>query len=266
MIVCVYDQHQSALFLAASSERQAKRCKLWLRTVLNIEILISDASKYMNSRPHFDCVPLLKSFCTKSTTDKSYSGTVLLPKTKLPLRLEGKKLVVRDRLLSNGTQFTELYQWQRKYLEGKEFILHDGPPYANGVPHMGHAINKILKDVILRSKILQGKKVHYIPGWDCHGLPIELKAISNDRALNSMAIRQKARAFASETIVKQKEAFLSWGVIGDWDKTYATYQPTYIKNQVQQFFKLFKKQLIYRDVKPVYWSPSTRYVQLSSIR
>ncbi|KAI4470426.1 soleucyl-trna synthetase [Holotrichia oblita] len=201
---------------------------------------------------------ICNTFCTKSSAEKSYTHTVLLPKTKLPLRLEGKKLVDRDKLLSSSLQFTELYQWQRNHLEGNEFTLHDGPPYANGVPHMGHAINKILKDVILRHKILQGNKVHYIPGWDCHGLPIELKATTNNKALDSVKIRQKARAFASETIVKQKEAFLSWGVTGDWDNAYATYHPAYIKNQIQQFYKLFQKQLIYRDVKPVYWSPSTR--------
>lgn len=89
--------------------------------------------------------------------------------------------------------FSELYAWQREALKDRtEFILHDGPPYANGSPHIGHAVNKILKDITLRSNLLQGKKVHYIPGWDCHGLPIELKAItSKDRNLNAIEIRQK---------------------------------------------------------------------------
>ncbi|GJQ67952.1 hypothetical protein Trydic_g16709 [Trypoxylus dichotomus] len=196
---------------------------------------------------------------THTATDKRYhSNTVLLPKTKLPLRLNGKKLIDRDKLLSCSSQFVELYQWQRKHLDGNEFILHDGPPYANGVPHMGHAINKILKDVILRNNTLQGKRVHYVPGWDCHGLPIELKAIANSKDLDALEIRQKARIFASEAIAKQKEAFISWGVIGDWNQAYTTYHPSYIKNQIKQFYNLYQKKLVYRDMKPVYWSPSSK--------
>ncbi|KAF2884619.1 hypothetical protein ILUMI_21555 [Ignelater luminosus] len=190
---------------------------------------------------------------------KSYSHTVLLPQTKLPLRLDGNKLVERDKAITNLPAFSELYNWQREVLDGPEFILHDGPPYANGTPHMGHAMNKILKDTIIRSKIIQRKKVHYVPGWDCHGLPIELKVVSSENSskLTPIQIRHRARNFAKQAIDKQRQTFLSWGVIGDWNNAYLTFSNSYIKNQINKFYELYEKKLVYRDVKPVYWSPSS---------
>lgn len=124
---------------------------------------------------------------------------------------------------------------------------------------MGHAINKILKDITLRYKIMNQNRVHYVPGWDCHGLPIELKAVHNN-AENPLEIRKKARKYAEEAIIKQKEAFQSWGVTADWNESgyYFTSHSSYIKNQLRQFIKLYKKGIIFRDFMPVYWSPSSR--------
>lgn len=125
---------------------------------------------------------------------------------------------------------------------------------------MGHAVNKILKDIILKRKILDGTRVHYKPGWDCHGLPIELKALSNHKNLSPIQIRQKARKFAMEAIQKQKKSFESWGVVGSWNdesQTYRTIDKGYIKNQLKVFFTMYQKGLIYKDLKPVYWSPSS---------
>nr|CAI5832648.1 unnamed protein product [Callosobruchus analis] len=122
---------------------------------------------------------------------KLYSNTVILPKTRFPLRLENHKLLERDENIHSTADFENLYRWQRSHLSEPEFVLHDGPPYANGQAHMGHAINKILKDAILRSHIIKGNKVHFIPGWDCHGLPIELKAISDEIDLDPIKIRKK---------------------------------------------------------------------------
>ena len=103
----------------------------------------------------------------------TYSGTVLLPKTSFPSRVEGAKRIDLDQTIVNSSQFQNFYSWQNLNLLGRpEYILHDGPPYANGDPHIGHAVNKILKDITIRSKILSGHKVQYRPGWDCHGLPI----------------------------------------------------------------------------------------------
>lgn len=125
---------------------------------------------------------------------------------------------------------------------------------------MGHAVNKILKDIILKKKILDGRRVHYRPGWDCHGLPIELKALANSKASTPLEIRQKARNFAAGAIHRQKKSFESWGVLGSWnDETqiYRTFEKDYIKNQLKMFLEMYQKGLIYRDLKPVYWSPSS---------
>ncbi|KAL6442003.1 hypothetical protein ACFW04_002386 [Cataglyphis niger] len=196
----------------------------------------------------------------KSDTKQSYTKTVLLPQTNFPARLSGKKRVEMDSYLREKCGFLELYNWQRKNLKGPDFILHDGPPYANGEPHMGHAINKVLKDITLRNKIITGRRVHYIPGWDCHGLPIEQKILSNIKDVNPLEIRQKARKYASEAITKQREAFISWGIIADWNESgcYFTNHISYVKNQLQQFINLYDKGLVFRAFKPVHWSPSSK--------
>nr|CAD7407887.1 unnamed protein product [Timema cristinae] len=158
--------------------------------------------------------------------------------------------------------FSSLYAWQRKNVTGPDFVLHDGPPYANGKPHMGHAINKILKDITLRHKLLQGHKVHYVPGWDCHGLPIELKVLQGDLAkqatLTAIDVRKKARDVAVEAIDEQQSVFRCWGILADWDDCYYTFDTKYIKNQLWQFYHMFQLGLIFRDMKPVFWSPSSR--------
>ncbi|KAK2577144.1 hypothetical protein KPH14_003304 [Odynerus spinipes] len=200
----------------------------------------------------------------KDENKNKYTGTVILPQTKFTLRLNGKKRVDKDKYLLEKCGFLDLYRWQRKNLVGPDFVLHDGPPYANGDPHMGHAINKILKDITLRSKVIKGQRVHYVPGWDCHGLPIELKAIENfnikDKTADPLEIRRKAREYAKNAIKKQREVFASWGVMADWEESgcYFTNQVSYIKNQLQQFINLYEKGLIFRDFKPVHWSPVSR--------
>ncbi|XP_050295461.1 isoleucine--tRNA ligase, mitochondrial [Anthonomus grandis grandis] len=194
----------------------------------------------------------------KAAPINTYSDTVLLPKTKLPFRLEGQKLVERDKNIHKLAMFDELYGWQRNNLPDPEYVLHDGPPYANGKPHMGHAINKILKDIILRYKVLDKRKVHYTPGWDCHGLPIELKALSDTKDMGAIEIRHKARNFADKTINNQLNTFKSWGVMGDWENHYQTKSVDYVENQLRQFLELYEKGYVYRALKPIYWSPSSR--------
>jgi isoleucyl-tRNA synthetase len=109
----------------------------------------------------------------------------------------------------------QLYNWQLKNNTGEMWTLHDGPPYANGSVHIGHALNKILKDITNRFKIQTGHRVHYIPGWDCHGLPIEQKALKSlDQKLSPNTVRQAAKKFAEKEIANQMTAFQSWGVIG----------------------------------------------------
>ncbi|KAF4522924.1 hypothetical protein B566_EDAN012083, partial [Ephemera danica] len=165
----------------------------------------------------------------KNTSDdsKKYSKTVLLPSTSFPAHVNSKERPARDELISKTCQFDDLYSWQREHMKGPEFILHDGPPYANGPVHLGHAVNKILKDIASRERLLTGYKVHYVPGWDCHGLPIEAKALANnDTKLTSVEIREKARLFSQEAISKQEKEFMSWGVFADWNGKYLTSSPS----------------------------------------
>ncbi|KAH6923725.1 hypothetical protein HPB50_005791 [Hyalomma asiaticum] len=131
--------------------------------------------------------------CIRSNSSKiSYSGTVLLPKTGFPQRITGAKRPENDEKIAKYACFEEHYAWQRENNKGPDFILHDGPPYANGDTHLGHAVNKILKDVTIRYRSLKGDRVHFVPGWDCHGLPIETKALTTAESQGSPAdVRSK---------------------------------------------------------------------------
>jgi len=146
---------------------------------------------------------------------------------------------------------------------GEIFTLHDGPPYANGALHMGHALNKVLKDIVNKYKTLKGFKVHFVPGWDCHGLPIELKVLQNLKSaerknLNVLELRKKATEYANVQINNQKEGFKRWGIWGDWDNPYLTLKKTYESAQIGVFGEMFLNGYIYRGLKPVHWSPSSR--------
>lgn len=142
------------------------------------------------------------------------------------------------------------------------FTLHDGPPYANGPLHIGHSLNKITKDIICRFEVGQGKKVSYIPGWDCHGLPIEIKALQarkKDHAeTDPVSVREAARELATNTVELQKAGFKEWAVMGDWDNAYKTMEKEFEIRQLEIFKSMFEAGLIYRQFKPVYWSPSSR--------
>ena len=182
-----------------------------------------------------------------SYSTRSYRDTLLLPKTDFPLRPDHSK---QGQLLERNTQ--RLYDWQRDHFKD-EFILHDGPPYANGDLHIGHALNKILKDIIIRKKVLEKRRVHYRPGWDCHGLPIELKAVDRGKG-----IRADAQELAEGAVKAQSRQFQSMAIMADWARPYLTMDPSYEKDQLNVFEKMVKSGLIYRANKPVYWSPSSR--------
>ncbi|XP_061699157.1 isoleucine--tRNA ligase, mitochondrial isoform X5 [Syngnathoides biaculeatus] len=188
-----------------------------------------------------------------------YRDTVLLPRTDFPMKLGGQKLLDREIEIQEKCGFASLYTWQSER-KAKKFCLHDGPPYANGDPHVGHALNKIMKDIHNRFEMLRGRQVHYIPGWDCHGLPIELKALGELGSINlsPLQIRHKARQFAKGAIERQKAAFQRWGVMADWDQCYYTYDGAYEAAQLKVFQEMHSKGLIYQDYKPVFWSPSSR--------
>ena len=190
-----------------------------------------------------------------SEEKKDYGTTLNLPKTDFPMRgnLPENEPKILKEIFENG-----LYEKILKKNEGKEaFVLHDGPPYANGEIHIGHALNKILKDTIVRYKNLQGYYTPYIPGYDTHGMPTETKAIKS-LGLNrdEMAIsefRDVCKSFNKDYISKQTEGFKRLGVLGDWKHPYITYQPQMEAKQVGVFADMYKKGYIYKGLKPVYW-------------
>ncbi|MGP0128149.1 MAG: isoleucine--tRNA ligase [cyanobacterium endosymbiont of Rhopalodia musculus] len=194
------------------------------------------------------------------TEPKSYKNTVNLPQTDFSMRANAVK---RELELQKFWSENKIYEHMSLNNPGELFILHDGPPYANGSLHMGHALNKILKDIINKYKLLRGHKVRYVPGWDCHGLPIELKVLQSMKSkeresLTPLKLRQKARDFALKTQQKQAESFKRYGIWGDWKNPYLTLTPEYEGAQVGVFGEMALKGYIYRGLKPVHWSPSSR--------
>ena len=194
------------------------------------------------------------------TEAKSYKDTVNLPQTKFDMRANATK---REPEIQQFWQDKRIYETLSQQNPKEKFVLHDGPPYANGALHMGHALNKTLKDIINKYKLLQGYKASYVPGWDCHGLPIELKVLQSLKSeerqgLTSLSLRQKARDFAIKTQQEQAEGFKRFGVWGDWEHPYMTLTPEYEAAQIGVFGQMFFKGYIYRGLKPVHWSPSSR--------
>lgn len=189
-----------------------------------------------------------------------YKDTVNLPKTSFEMRANAVK---REPELQAFWAEHHIYEKLAESNPGAPFILHDGPPYANGSLHIGHALNKILKDTINKYHLLQGRKGRYIPGWDCHGLPIELKVLqamkSDERkTLTPIQLRQRAKQWALEQVDQQRESFKRYGVWGDWDHPYMTLTPDYEAAQIGVFGQMVLKGYIYRGLKSVHWSPSSR--------
>ncbi|KAL3648693.1 Isoleucine--tRNA ligase, chloroplastic/mitochondrial [Castilleja foliolosa] len=192
--------------------------------------------------------------------DGKYKQTIDLPKTAFGLRANS---VVREPEIQRLWDENHVFKKVSSRNTGGSFVLHDGPPYANGDLHIGHALNKILKDIINRYKLLQNFQVHYVPGWDCHGLPIELKVLQSldqdaRQDLTPVKLRAKAAKFAKSTVKNQMAAFKRYGVWGDWDHPYLTLDPEYEAAQIEVFGKMALQGYIYRGRKPVHWSPSSR--------
>ncbi len=194
------------------------------------------------------------------TEPGSYKDTVNLPQTKFDMRANAVK---REPELQTFWAEQKIYEKLSQDNPGDLFILHDGPPYANGALHIGHALNKILKDIINKYQLLQGRKVRYVPGWDCHGLPIELKVLQTlkpeeRKQLTPLTLRQKAKEFALQTVEQQSKSFQRYGIWGDWENPYLTLKPEYEAAQIGVFGQMVLKGYIYRGLKPVHWSPSSK--------
>lgn len=187
-----------------------------------------------------------------------YKDTLLMPKTAFPMR---GNLPKKEPEIQEKWEKMNIYKAvQERTKERPKFILHDGPPYANGDIHMGHALNKILKDIIVRHKSMSGYHAPYVPGWDTHGLPIEhaLTKQGIDRKKYSVVeFRKMCEEYAYKQIENQKQQFKRLGVRGDWENPYITLKPEYEAQQVKVFGEMAKKGYIYKGLKPVYWSPSS---------
>ena len=190
-------------------------------------------------------------------SDKDYGATLNLPKTSFQMKAN---------LPNKEPKFIKMWQEQEIYFKGIDkdkpsFILHDGPPYANGEIHIGHALNKILKDIILKYKRLRGYNAPYIPGWDTHGLPIELKVTeklgSKAKEMTPAEIRELCAEYAKKWVGIQREGFVRLGVLGDWENPYLTLKPEYEAKQLEVFGELYENGYIFKGLKPIYWSPVT---------
>ncbi|MCG7342799.1 isoleucine--tRNA ligase [Sporosarcina sp. ACRSL] len=187
-----------------------------------------------------------------------YKDTLLMPKTEFPMR---GNLPNKEPEMQAKWDEMNIYEKVLDRTEGRPFfVLHDGPPYANGDLHMGHALNKVLKDMIVRHKSMTGFHAPYVPGWDTHGLPIEQALVNKgvDRKKHSVAeFRKMCEEYAYSQIDSQRSQFKRIGVRGNWENPYITLKPEFEARQIQVFGEMAKKGYIYKGLKPVYWSPSS---------
>ncbi|HWU85136.1 MAG TPA: class I tRNA ligase family protein, partial [Rhodocyclaceae bacterium] len=185
-------------------------------------------------------------------SESDYRKTLNMPDTPFPMRGD---LAKREPNWVADWQQRQLYKKIRAVAKGRpKFILHDGPPYANGDIHIGHAVNKILKDIIVRSKTLAGFDAPYIPGWDCHGLPIEHQIEKqHGKGLPADKVRELARAYAAEQVARQKKDFIRLGVLADWDNPYLTMNYRNEADEIRALGRMVERGYVYRGLKPVNW-------------
>ncbi len=182
----------------------------------------------------------------------NYKDTLNLPRTDFPMKAN---LAQREPEILRMWEETRVYeQIQKARAEAELFVLHDGPPFANGDVHMGTALNKILKDMVVKSQTMLGKRAPYVPGWDCHGLPIEYKVMKESGALAPVEVRKRCEAFARKFIDIQRGQFKRLGVLGDWEHPYLTMNPAYEAEILRAFAAFVEKGLVYESKKPVFWS------------
>ncbi len=192
-----------------------------------------------------------------SEKEKNYNATIKLPSTDFPMR--GNLPQREPELIKKWEDERIYYKMIDKNRGNQSYILHDGPPYANGDIHIGHSLDKILKDFVIKYKNMRGFFAPYVPGWDTHGLPIEQQAIKklgiNRHEAGPVKFRQACREFATKYVSNQKEQFKRLGVLGDWDHPYMTYTNDFVAKQIEIFGEMAEKGLIYKGLKPVYWCP-----------
>lgn len=188
---------------------------------------------------------------------QDFNSTINLPKTEFSMR--GNLVQKEPAMLEDWAKNKTYYKMIEKNSAKPKYVLHDGPPYANGDIHMGTALNKVLKDIIVRYKNMNGYCSPYIPGWDTHGLPIELKALKalgvDKGAISPVELRKHCHEYALTQVENQKKQFVRLGVWGDFDDPYLTLKPGFEANEIEVFGEMYKKGYIYKGLKPVYWCP-----------
>ena len=187
-----------------------------------------------------------------------YKNTLLMNKSNFEMR---GNLAVKEPILVEKWKQEKVYENMNLNIkDSKEFVLHDGPPYANGDMHCGHMLNRILKDITVRYKNMSGYKTPFVFGWDTHGLPIEnqvTKSGVNRKTTPLVEFREKCRDYALTQVERQKAQIRRLGLVGDYDNPYITLKKEFEARQVEMFAKMACKGLIYKGLKPVYWSPSS---------
>ncbi len=189
-----------------------------------------------------------------------YKSTINLPVTGFPMKAD---LAKREPEMLAAWERDDVYGKIRKVAKGRPtFILTDGPPYANGALHLGHSLNKILKDIIVKSRTLDGYDAPYVPGWDCHGLPIEMQVEKTHgrvgQKINAKAFRAACREYALKQVDLQRSEFKRLGVLGDWDHPYLTMAPRFEAEQLRAFSLIIKNGHLYKGFKPVHWCLNCR--------
>ncbi|HEY9138982.1 MAG TPA: isoleucine--tRNA ligase, partial [Terriglobus sp.] len=191
----------------------------------------------------------------QANSPKQLKDTLNLPKTAFPMKAN---LPGNEPARLQGWTESDLYGQIRKSREGREkYILHDGPPYANGAIHLGHALNKCIKDFVVKSKTMAGFDAPYVPGWDCHGLPIEIKVDEQlgrkKLEMDALTVRQQCRDYAQKYVDLQRSQFVRMGVLGRWDNPYLTMSFGYEARILETFYAFFEKNFVYKGLRPVYW-------------
>ena len=192
---------------------------------------------------------------TATSRSMSLKDTLNLPKTAFPMKAN---LPANEPARLQRWKDEDLYGHIRKAREGApKYILHDGPPYANGAIHLGHALNKCIKDFVVKSKTMAGFDAPYVPGWDCHGLPIEIKVDEQlgrkKLEMDALTVRQQCREYATKYVDLQREQFLRMGVLGRWNDPYLTMSHDYEARILQTFYSFFERDFVYKGLRPVYW-------------
>ncbi len=195
---------------------------------------------------------------TQHKRSSQYAQTVNLPRTTFPMRAN---LPRQEPEMLRWWQSLDLYRCaQERTRDGERFILHDGPPFSNGNIHLGHALNKVLKDIVVKFRSMQGYDAPFVPGWDTHGLPTEIMAIRqlarSHHSIPTEELRRRCAEIARKYVEEQREQFERLGIRGDWSRPYLTMRKEYEAGVLEVFRRLVEHGLIYRGLKPVYWCTS----------